>query len=94
MAYVIYHKETTLCWPEKTSRYASERAAKGQLTKAANEGKLKGEKDEYAVAEISEFRDNIEKQVERVNIMSGKKFMEPVNTPYYCSPSSETYWSM
>jgi hypothetical protein len=27
-------------------------------------------------------------------MMNGKKFMESVNTPYYCSPSSETYWSM
>ena len=32
--------------------------------------------------------------VERVNIMSGEKFMEAVDTPYYCSPSSESYWSM
>jgi hypothetical protein len=31
--------------------------------------------------------------VERTNIMTGKKFFEPADTPYYCSPSSETYWS-
>ena len=33
------------------------------------------------------------KIVERVNIMSGKTFSEAEDTPYFCSPSSETYWS-
>ena len=28
------------------------------------------------------------------NIMSGQMFYERYDTPYYCSPSSETYWSM
>jgi hypothetical protein len=28
----------------------------------------------------------------RRNIMSGKEFYERADTPYYCSPSSETYW--
>ncbi len=32
--------------------------------------------------------------VERTNLMTGEKFKEAVDTPYYCSPSSETYWSM
>lgn len=32
--------------------------------------------------------------VERRNILNGQKFMERYDTPYYCSPSSETYWSM
>jgi hypothetical protein len=32
--------------------------------------------------------------VERTNMMTGKKFLEAENTPYYCSPSSESYWSM
>jgi hypothetical protein len=37
---------------------------------------------------------DVVKMVERVNLMSGQKYMEPSNTPHYCSPSSETYWSM
>lgn len=32
--------------------------------------------------------------VERTNIITGKKFMEPADRPYFCSPSSETYWTM
>ena len=32
--------------------------------------------------------------VEKTNIMGGAKFMERYDTPYYCSPASESYWSM
>ena len=35
-----------------------------------------------------------ETYVKKINIMSGKEFTERFDTPYYCSPSSETYWSM
>lgn len=35
-----------------------------------------------------------ETYVTRKNMMSGKEFQERYDTPYYCSPSSETYWSM
>ena len=31
--------------------------------------------------------------VTRKNMISGKEFQERYDTPYYCSPSSETYWS-
>ena len=35
-----------------------------------------------------------DEMVERVNLMSGKKYMERRDTPRFCSPSSEAYWSM
>ena len=28
------------------------------------------------------------------NLMTGKPVVIPVNTPYCCDPSTETYWSM
>ena len=28
------------------------------------------------------------------NLVGGKEFQQRYDTPYYCSPSSETYWSM
>ena len=34
-----------------------------------------------------------ETYVTRKNMMSGVEFQERYDTPYYCSPSSETYWS-
>ena len=35
-----------------------------------------------------------ETYVTRRNILSGTEFKERYDTPYSCSPSSETYWSM
>ena len=32
--------------------------------------------------------------VERTNMMGGGKYQERFDTPNYCSPSSESYWSM
>ena len=32
--------------------------------------------------------------VTRKSVMGGKEFQERYDTPYYCSPSSESYWSM
>ena len=34
------------------------------------------------------------KMVERVNLMSGQKYLEAEDTPNFCSPASESYWSM
>jgi hypothetical protein len=41
-----------------------------------------------------EFRYVIfETMVTKTNIMTGVEFKERYDTPYYCSASSETYWS-
>jgi hypothetical protein len=34
-----------------------------------------------------------ETYVTRKNLMGGREFQERYDTPYYCSPRSETYWS-
>lgn len=35
-----------------------------------------------------------ETYVARKSAMDGREFRERYDTPYYCSPSSETYWSV
>lgn len=35
-----------------------------------------------------------ETYVTRRNLLSGQEFQERYDTPYFCSPSSESYWSM
>ena len=49
-------------------------------------------KEDFAIASSCDFHENIEKMVTRINLMSGEPFEEPINTPYYLSPASETYW--
>jgi len=89
MGYVVYNTESTRLMDTRT--HATERAAKAALTRAVNAGKVV--REEMSIAESNDFYANIEKKVERTNLLSGKKYMESVNTPSYCSPASEAYWS-
>ena len=49
---------------------------------------------ELAIADVDTYTKEIEQEVERTNMMTGKKYKESINTPISCSPASETYWSM
>jgi hypothetical protein len=109
MSYVIYKQDTTAIVEvvrrrpyRRTTSYKTLPAAKAALTRmhkkfidkhgidAVEDGPLYN----YGIAEEGHYRARIEKMVERVNMMTGKKYMESVNTPAYCSPASESYWSM
>ena len=35
-----------------------------------------------------------ETYVKKHNLMGGAEFLERYDTPYFCSPASESYWSM
>ena len=35
-----------------------------------------------------------ETYVTKTNLMGGAEFLERYDTPHYCSPASESYWSM
>jgi len=35
-----------------------------------------------------------ETYVKKTNLMGGAEFLERYDTPYFCSPASESYWSM
>ena len=101
MAYVIYHNETTKLLGGSSKSYKTMGAAKAaisRLRKTVPVSELNNAAKDplfvYAIAEINYFYKNIEQTVERTNMMSGKTFRESVNTPYYCSPASESYWSM
>ncbi len=95
MTYVVYEVESTrIATPKPYGKeyYATEGAAKAAKTRMEKGKRWDGKQLE--VAEITVYKTLIEKMVERTNLMSGKKYMESVNTPNYCSPSSEAYWSM
>jgi hypothetical protein len=51
-------------------------------------------KSDYKIAECQKFSMEIEKTRTVKNLLSGKEFDEPVNTPGFMSPSTETYHSM
>ena len=55
---------------------------------------------DYMASVVDNFREGgfivrvFETYVTRKNLMSGKEYQERYDTPNFCSPSSETYWSM
>ena len=57
-------------------------------TKAAIEAVAQGKRKLGFIVEVYETF------VTKKNLMGGKEFQERYDTPYYCSPSSESYWSM
>ncbi len=58
------------------------------------ESKEKLMQDYRKVAKSDKFRIAIhETYVTKRNLMTGVEFQERYDTPYYCSPSSEAYWS-
>ena len=87
--------------PDHRKSYATMSAAKAALTKMTNWHRYHTINDmqnspqfRYAIAETGYFHKSLEKSRKTTNMMSGKEFVEPVNTPNYMSPSSESYWSM
>jgi len=61
--------------------------------RAAIEREVKELYPTYKVADGYRFN-IVETMVTKVNAISGKAFQERYDTPYYCSASSESYWSM
>ena len=87
--------------PDHRQYYKTMPAAKAALTKMSKRYRadmLESVNDpvyRYGIAEAGHFHKTIEYQVERTNMMDQTiKFMEPINTPNYMSPASESYWSM
>lgn len=94
MAFVLYHKETTKIFHRTpyNNYHDTEKGAKAAATRLLKKNpELQGK---LAITEANEFHAHIEQQVYRTNLLSGQRYLEPYNTPSYCSPSSEAYWTM
>lgn len=76
-----------------------------KLDKRCKEGKKLSYKQDYTGVTLAQMERMYpqrsryvvfihETYVVRKNIMGGKDFQERYDTPYYCSPASETFWSM
>ena len=93
MSYYIVNVGTGRAWGKAhwlKKNYPTERGAKGACTKL---NKAHGNTPQWEVMSRAEFDARPVKMVERVNLMSGLPFMEAEDTPNFCSPASETYWS-
>ena len=71
-------------------QYESEQGAKSACTRL---NKKDVTMNPWRVMPSEEWGARPVKMVERINMMSGLKFMEAEDTPNFCSPASESYWS-
>lgn len=98
MSYVIYETNTTYLarifkngyWQDAKS--ATKSGATRMFNNLVKAGKI--DPATHRIVETSIFHAQIEKFVEKTNLLSGKKFVQRVNTPASCDPSTETYHSM
>lgn len=95
--FVIYHKETTIRLDRlvknlKTECFATVAAGKSALTRACKKDTTLI-KESFGIVEYLDFYSNIEKKEMKISLMSGKPFVQGVNTPAYLDPSREQYWS-
>ena len=92
MSYVIVAKGTGLIvtdGPNKSRAYKTYGAARATRTRLC--GKAGWKASDLQIINAKTYQPRM---VERTNLMTGQKYMEDVNTPNCCSPSSETFWSM
>ena len=75
--------------PNRTRAYKTFGSARATRTRLCR--KAGWSVDELSIVDTKHYKPRM---VERTNIMTGEKFEEDVNTPYFCSPSSESFWSM
>ena len=88
MSYVVYDVESTRVVRRANGKetFKTRAAAQAHITRYLDA-------DRYAVALSVDYYGRIERQVERVNLMTGQTYWESINTPAYMSPASESYWS-
>ena len=75
--------------PNRTRAYKTFGAARATRTRLCN--KAGWNAGDLSIVEARTYRPRM---VERVNLMTGEKYQEDVNTPNFCSPASESFWSM
>ena len=75
--------------PNRTRAYKTWGAARATRTRLCN-------KAGWSVGDLSIIDTKYYKprMVTRTNLMTGQEYEEDVNTPNFCSPSSEAFWCM
>ena len=93
----VYKSDKRIKSKSRTVRYGNNKVGLRFIESVDYEGRPKSQ-----VRGIAEMQYPSEKgykvelfktYVTRRNALTGEEFQERYNTPYYCSPSSETYWS-
>lgn len=75
--------------PNRTRAYKTFGAARATRTRLCR--KAGWGVDQLSIVDTRHYKP---KMVTRTNLMTGQEYQEDVNTPRFCSPASESFWSM
>ena len=75
--------------PNRTRAYKTFGAARATRTRLCN--KAGWSAGDLSIVDTTHYKP---KMVTRTNLMTGLEYEEDVNTPNFCSPASESFWSM
>ena len=75
--------------PNRTRAYKTFGAARATRTRLCR--KAGWTADELSIVATKYYKPQM---VTRTNLMTGQEYQEDVNTPNFCSPASESFWSM
>jgi hypothetical protein len=75
--------------PNRTRAYKTFGAARATRTRLCN--KAGWSVNELSIIDTKFYQPRM---VVRTNLMTGQEYQEDVNTPNFCSPASESFWSM
>ena len=94
----VFKRDKRITSKSKSVRWGRNKPGLRFVSVTDHEGKSKKELEEFCklnYPEVEKFVTYIhETYVTRKNLMTGKEFKERYDTPSYCSPSSESYFSM
>lgn len=75
--------------PNRTRAYKTFGAARATRTRLCR--KAGWGMDQLSIVDTRHYKPRM---VTRTNLMTGQEYQEDVNTPRFCSPASESFWSM
>ena len=79
--YIGYHTDST----HEVARYKTQYWANRKMAKLGAG---------YSVTDYANYNANVVKKIKVKNLMTGEEIEIDSNTPSYCNPASESYWSM
>jgi hypothetical protein len=95
MVYIVYSKHAATGRVNRISSHATLRGAKISMAAAQKRENARwGSKaDILQIADLETYRAEVCGKIMVQNLMTGEMVEEAADTPYYCSVSSESYWS-
>jgi|11_taG_2_1085331.scaffolds.fasta_scaffold136957_2 hypothetical protein len=94
----IYKQDKRITFRSRSVRWGKNKSGLRFVSEEDYTGKTLKELEELCKSDYPESKkfvvDINKTYVKRINLMSDKEYWERFDMPHFCSPSSDSYWSM